>query len=253
MSNSSSGSIGAQLVELHSVASTNNYAAEHLALSELRHGAVILAHAQTEGRGQRERAWISAPGLDLTFSIVLVPEALDVADQFVLGRIAALAVHDTIRALQPADVKVKWPNDVLVGQRKIAGILIQNELSGHRVRNAVVGVGLNVNNAELPVDLNATSLRLVTGREHDRMDLLRSICRNFDQRWSSWESDRDPAMVDYVNALWARERWVPFMLDGTMIRARPLDVERDGRLIIEHEDGRVLPYGLERLRFGPRG
>lgn len=252
MSNLSEGIIGGQLVELGSVASTNNYAAERLALSELRHGTVILAHAQTEGKGQRSRAWISAPGLDLTFSIVLVPLDLNATDQFVLGRIAALSVHDAVRDLQPADVKVKWPNDVLVGQRKLAGILIQNELSDNRVQHAVVGVGVNVNNPELPAELNATSLRLVTGREHDRMELLQGICQRFQERWQRWETDRDPALTDYVNALWARNRWVPFTLDGAPITARPLDVEPDGRLIIEHEGGRVQAYGLDRLRFGPR-
>ena len=244
--------IGQQLVELVSTPSTNNYAAERLALSELRHGAVILAHEQTAGRGQRERPWLSAPQLDLTFSIVLLPKDLKASEQFVLARISALAVHETVRTLQPADVKVKWPNDVLIGKRKVAGILIKNEVVGSLVHSSIIGIGLNVNNPDLSADMNATSLRLVTGQVQDRMALLELICASFEERWARWEGGRDTSVDDYLNALWSRSRWVAFELDGMAITARPIDVDAEGRLIIEHEDGSVKAYGMDRLRFGPR-
>ena len=244
--------IGQQVVELDSAPSTNKVAAERLDRSELRHGAVILAHEQTDGRGQRDRSWQSAPGLDLTFSIVLLPERLKAAEQFVLARISALAVYDVLRDLLPADVKVKWPNDVLVGPRKVAGILIKNEVVGAFITSSIVGIGVNVNNPDLDPDLNATSLKLVTGRDQDRRALLGRICAAFEERWARWEQGFDDSDDDYLHALWAHNRWVAFTLDGAPIKARPLDVDAEGRLIIEQEGGEVKAYGLDRLRFGPR-
>lgn len=244
--------IGHPLIELPVVASTNKYAAEHLDLPELRHGTVILAHEQTGGRGQRDRSWISAGGLDLTFSIVLRPRDLKAQDQWILGRLSALAVYDAIRTVQPADVRVKWPNDVLVGVRKVAGILIENEVSGSRITSSILGIGVNVNTVDLHNDLHATSLRLITGQLHSRLELLESICQAFERRWYAWEESGDGAEQDYIDALWMRGRWASFELDGQPVKARPLDVDRDGRLIVELEDGRTEAFGLHRLRFGPR-
>jgi BirA family biotin operon repressor/biotin-[acetyl-CoA-carboxylase] ligase len=161
-------------------------------------------------------------------------------------------VHDAIRAVQPADVRVKWPNDVLIGLRKVAGILIENEVSGDRITCSIIGIGVNVNNVDLDNDLHATSLRLSTGQLHSRLELLESICQAFENRWSAWEDKGDGAERDYVDALWMRGRWASFELDGAPIKARPLDVDPDGRLIVELEDGRTEALGLHRIRFARR-
>lgn len=245
--------IGQQLIELISVPSTNKVAAEQLALSQLQHGAVVFAHEQTAGRGQHGRSWLSAKDLDLTFSIALLPDRLKVSEQFVLVRLSALAVHEVVRSLQPAEVRVKWPNDVLVGRRKIAGILIKTEVIGQLVQSAIVGIGVNVNNNDLTADLNATSLRLVTGTVHDRRALLEKICQAFERRWKKWEDEGEDGSAEFSEALWSRGSWTGFELDGQPFKARPLDVDQEGRLVIELENGQVNAYGTERLRFALRG
>ncbi len=251
--------IGAQFIELASVDSTNNYAAEHLSLSELQHGAVILAHDQTAGRGQRRRTWTSSNGLDLTYSIVLRPQGLKAADHFRLGKVAALAVHQTVeealkvtQGVGGGQVRIKWPNDILVDRQKIAGILIQNDVVGGQVQSAIVGIGLNVNSSELNHEHHATSLRLEVGQPQDRMALLERLCQVFEHWWDLLASD--PAQVDasYVERLWARGRYADFELDGQPFTGRPVDVDADGRLLVEGEAGGVLAYGLDRLRFAPR-
>ncbi|MCB0784260.1 MAG: hypothetical protein KDC02_08595, partial [Flavobacteriales bacterium] len=109
--------IGRELVELATVGSTNKHAADLLSLSKVQHGAVILAHEQTEGRGQRGRTWSSAAGKDLTFSIVLQPQVLKASGQFMLAKLAALAVHDVVAGQlkwgvgkRDEEVRIKWPN-----------------------------------------------------------------------------------------------------------------------------------------------
>lgn len=244
--------IGDRLIELASVESTNKTAAELIALSKAPHGTVILAHEQTAGRGQRGRFWQNAADLDLAVSIILEPPHLRAEDQFSLSKLAALAVHDVVSALLPGRVRVKWPNDILVDRRKVAGILIECDLVGERVRNAIVGVGLNVNSTDLPEELAATSLRLETGEEHDRHALLKSFLEAFQSRYERWELDPTALDLDFSDTLWSRGRWAELLLDGEVISLRPMDVDRHGRLLVEHADGRVLAYGLDRLRFAPR-
>lgn len=244
--------IGHPLLELGSAGSTNEVAAELLERGEVGHGAVVWAHEQTAGRGQRGRTWSSEPGLDLTFSVVLKPRALRADAQFVLGKIAALAVWDVVRGHVPGEVRIKWPNDILVERRKVAGILIRSEVVGEWVQSAVVGIGLNVNSTGFPEELAATSLLLASGRMTDRNTLLEELCLRVEERWTAWqEGGREPA-DEYSEQLWARGRWAHLVLDGAPVLARPMDVDASGRLIVEHEDGRVGTYGLERLRFAAR-
>jgi BirA family biotin operon repressor/biotin-[acetyl-CoA-carboxylase] ligase len=251
--------IGQRFIELASVDSTNNLAADLLASGETVHGTVILAHEQTAGRGQRGRSWLSAPGLDIATSVVLRLDAWPVQHQFDLAKVAALATHDVVTYAMRSDVhgsaaevRIKWPNDILVDRRKVAGILIKNEVLGGLITGAVIGIGINVNSTELDAGLNATSIHLETGRLHDRMALLELLCQRL-EHWLDAMLRHEAVLADRYRALlWSRDRFARFDLDGASVDARPLDVDPQGRLLVEMADGRVQAYGLDRLRFADR-
>jgi BirA family biotin operon repressor/biotin-[acetyl-CoA-carboxylase] ligase len=246
--------IGHSVVRLTTVDSTNTYAAEKLALGELRHGTVIVAREQTGGKGQRGRSWKDIPGLDLLASVVLVPAGMPVMSQFELGKAAALAVHDVVSgALRAADrdvsgARIKWPNDVLVDDRKIAGILIENEVRGERVASSIIGIGINVNSTDLERNPNATSLRTATGGTHGLDAILKALCERLQYWLGRVGKDGRPVASAYIALLWTKDRFTEFILDGQAINARPLDVDDQGRLIVEDEAGHVAAYGMERLR-----
>lgn len=244
--------IGQPILAFDLLESTNKTAAELVSLSKVQHGAVIMAREQTSGRGQRGRSWISKGGEDLLMSVVLKPPGLRAEDQFVLGKLVALAVHEVVQQIVGGEVRIKWPNDILVGRRKVAGILIKNDIVGELVLNCVAGIGLNVNSAEFPEELVATSLLLETGNAADPPALLERICASLEQWWVRWQIE--PALVAdrYTEYLWMRGRWAPLVLDDEPVIARPMDVDRYGRLIVELEGGAVGAYGLDRLRFAPR-
>ncbi len=252
------GRIGGRVIELGSVDSTNKHAAELLAGGKIGHGTVIVAHEQTAGRGQRGRNWFAMRGLDLTASVVLCPADLVVADQPALSKAMALAVHDVVSGVlaeagrDPGRVRVKWPNDVLVDRRKIAGILIESTVRGARVGASVVGVGLNVNSTDLDIGLQATSLLLETGAM-DRVDrVLERLCRAMETRWSELVSAPADLGAPYGALLWGRGRFMVFDLDGQPFTGRPLEVDAFGRLVVEDAFGRVEAYGTDRLRFAAR-
>ncbi len=240
--------IGKQFIELDHAESTNKTTAEMHARNELRHGAVILAHDQRAGQGQRGRSWHCAPGLDLAFSVYVRPAGLKADRQFVLGRIAALAVHALVQAKGKDEVRIKWPNDILVGRHKIAGMLIQNEVLGERLIASIIGIGLNVNNTDLHAALLATSLKIVTGEDHDRMALIGMFCGFFEEYYERW-SKGDDLSAFYTEKLWGLGRWMDVLRDGERTKARLMDVDGIGRAIVELEDGTVEALGSDRISF----
>lgn len=247
--------IGDIVHRLSTVDSTNNYAAKGVSEGRFGHGTVILAHEQTQGRGQWSRQWLTAPGLDLAMSVVLQPVQLPAMAQFSLAKAAALAVHDVVAGVlgaagkNTAEVRIKWPNDVLVGRSKIAGILIENELQGGFVSASVIGIGMNVDSRGLESDMAATSLRQETGRAIGVEAVLAKLCERLEAWWPNVQASDGAISSAYTDRLWAKGRFADFTLDGQDHRARPLDVDASGRLIVEEDNGVVQAYGLERLRF----
>ncbi len=245
--------IGHRVILLDSVDSTNNYAATALARHELQHGTAIMALEQTAGSGQRGRAWTTLKGLDLAASVVLLPQGLAAGAQSMLSKMAALAVHDVVagamrKGNRNADeVRIKWPNDVLVGREKVAGILIVNEVHGNWLTSSIVGMGINVNSSGWPGEMAATSLLVQTGAQHDLGEVLRLLCQRMEHWWALLRTDPEQLSRAYGQLLWGRGRFCSFILDGVAFYARLLDVDSAGRLLVEDDAGRVAAYGLERL------
>ena len=154
--------------------------ARELARDGEREGAVVVAEEQNKGRGRFNRVWVSPPGLNLYFTVLLRPER----DQLpYMNMAAALAVFDTAAGFAGLKPAVKWPNDVRIGGRKLSGILIETEFEGDKLVHALVGIGVNVNLdvSEHPeIADTATSLRSEAGREFDRSEALLSVLANLD-------------------------------------------------------------------------
>jgi BirA family biotin operon repressor/biotin-[acetyl-CoA-carboxylase] ligase len=141
-----------QIIHFDQIESTNSYAIELVSNSSPNEGTVISADFQTHGRGQIGRFWHSEPSLNLLFTIILYPTFLKVQNQFVLSQSICLGI---VKALSKLGINamVKWPNDIYVGDCKLAGILIQNQILGKSLRSSVVGIGLNVNQHSFPAEI----------------------------------------------------------------------------------------------------
>ncbi|MBD5252288.1 MAG: biotin--[acetyl-CoA-carboxylase] ligase [Bacteroides sp.] len=202
------------LIKLDSVDSTSSYLARHL--PDAPHGTVVAAREQSAGRGQRGNSWEAAPGLNVTMSLMLRPASLAAVRQFVLSQAVALAVADTVDTLLPPGMtaSVKWPNDIYVGDRKIAGILIENVLDGARVSRSIVGLGLNVNQARfLSPAPNPVSIFQLTGLTHDVESLTMSLAENIvtlTERALSSPDEAEALAERYFSRLWRSDGWWPF-------------------------------------------
>jgi BirA family biotin operon repressor/biotin-[acetyl-CoA-carboxylase] ligase len=208
--------------------STNSDAAEAAALGEPE-GLVVIAEHQTAGRGRLGRTWVSAPRAGLWLSVLLRP-SVEVARWGWLPLLAGVALADTVEGS-----RLKWPNDLLLNGRKVAGILAEAVTPA----TVVVGIGLNVSQQEdeLPPGVNATSLHL-EGRATDRTALAARLLSNLKGRYAEWGDLREAylARCDTIG------REVRVMLPGdTEITGKAATVDEDGRLIVHTRDDRLCP------------
>lgn len=162
--------IGSNIIRLNDVYSTNNYAAELLNQTNLPNGTIIVSERQTKGRGQRGSSWESEPGKNITCSIVLYPN-ISIDQSFEIIMMAALSVYDLLNERDFDPIKMKWPNDVFVRNKKVAGILIENSISKGKIQHSIIGIGLNVNQTSFRNDKAASMLQL-SGKEWDLNQLL---------------------------------------------------------------------------------
>lgn len=157
--------LGKNIVFVPECPSTNDLASTLLLLPTTVEGTVVITNNQTAGRGQRGNTWQTEANQNLTFSLIVKPSFLPVKDQFYLTVATTLGIQDFLKAKGVEDVKIKWPNDVLAGGKKVCGILIENQLQGSTLASSIIGVGLNVSQENFAVT-TATSLKKVTGNEY---------------------------------------------------------------------------------------
>ena len=232
--------IGQHRIHLSEVDSTNNYARTLLRDTMPIEGTVITTDVQTSGRGQRSNSWSSEPNLNLTCSYILRPAFLAAKDQFMLSAAVALSVLDLIRDFIPQnEVKIKWPNDILVGEKKIAGILIENSVRGMRLDNGIVGIGLNVNQTEFDSSLNATSIKTNTKTEVKIDDVLAKLNQKLESRYLQLRSGNHPPILSELNRnLFGFEEERTLGINGEESLVKILGARPSGELQVQHSDGR---------------
>lgn len=244
------------VVRLDSVDSTSTYLAR--TLPDAPAGTVVVTREQSAGRGQRGNSWEAAPGLNVTMSLMLRPEGLPAREQFVISQAVALAVVDTIDPLLPEGetASVKWPNDIYVGDRKIAGILIENVLEGAEVARSIVGLGLNVNQPRFLSDApNPVSLLQLTGHTHDVETLTLRLAENIlaaTGRALSSSAEAEALAARYFSRLWRAEGWWPFHdhLRDLDMTARILSVDPMGYItLIDNADNCHRVYAFKEISF----
>jgi BirA family biotin operon repressor/biotin-[acetyl-CoA-carboxylase] ligase len=232
------------------VPSTNDYALELLHSERPEEGTVIQAQSQTQGRGQRGARWEAEPGRNLTVSVILYPTFLDPQRQFELSKAMALAVAGCVASLTGLRPSIKWPNDILLAGRKVAGLLIENRLLAARMDASVVGIGLNVNQAFFPPHLEgAGSLLGVTGHELDLEQALARLHAAVLERYGELRADSTATDKDYLSLLHGRGQERGFAAGDRSFRGAIEGVDQEGRLLVREAGGTLHAYGAKEIAF----
>ncbi|MEZ2335907.1 biotin--[acetyl-CoA-carboxylase] ligase [Mucilaginibacter sp. RCC_168] len=243
--------VGQNLVTIQQVDSTNTFLKNLLSNSKpLPEGTVIMAESQYAGRGQQQNKWHSEPGKNLTFSILLTPVFLPVSDQFDLNRVVSLGVYDALYPYLGDKVKIKWPNDIYYNDRKLGGILIETHVQGTHIKDAIIGIGLNINQENFESGAgNAISLKQILHRDYDLKTILSEICSHIEAYYLNLRAGKFLFVRNtYLSRLYWLNEVKPFRSNDQVFEGVIKNVKENGMLVVENNNGQQ-EFSLKQIEF----
>jgi BirA family transcriptional regulator, biotin operon repressor / biotin---[acetyl-CoA-carboxylase] ligase len=244
--------VGQNLIHLKTADSTNSYATELLRQISPLDGTVIYTFNQLNGRGQRGSLWESERGKNIAMSIVLKPSFIAVEEQFILSKIAAIAVADLMSELldpflSNESIKIKWPNDIYINHKKVAGILIENTFAQNAYQYAIVGIGVNVNQVVFE-NKRAVSLKQVSQQEFDLLDVIKRLCKHVEYNYLQLKANKHEALNQrYLQLLYGLNELKQFETASGIFKGIIRNVEPSGKLMVENESKELLCFDLKEI------
>ena len=244
------------VIRLSTVDSTNRYVRDEATSLWRKSGmcdglVVVTAEHQTAGRGQRGNIWNSNAGENLLFSILIRPgEALKVVNQFLLSQAVALSLHDAMK-FYGIDTRLKWPNDIYVGNRKLAGVLVELDYSGNFVEQAIIGVGINVNQEQYPVmDRVPVSMKMLQGCDFVTGEVLETVLEHFERYYTELRNgNNEMLMEEYTRLLFGLNEQREFVDKDGCFKAAIEGVDCNGYLLVRRSDGSLSRYAFKEIEL----
>lgn len=245
--------IDVSIEKMDEMPSTNDYLALVCRKGQAEEFYTVVTEFQTAGKGQRGNSWEAEDGKNLLFSTVLYPTALEAKHQFYISMLAALAIHEALSSYT-SGFSIKWPNDIYWKNKKIAGILIENEIEGKDLNQSIIGIGLNVNQEKFVSDApNPVSLKQILGTGIDRQELLEKVLHGIIGGYCQLENDFGRASQTigllYLKHLYRRKGFHTYRDEGGIFRAEFHQLEEDGHLLLKDEEGIVRRYAFKEVEF----
>lgn len=238
------------IIVLNEVESTNNYANQLILSDAAEEGMVVMTQFQKSGRGHHGNQWESEAGKNMLATIILFPQFLSAGKQFMLSKIVSLSLVELLKS-KTGDVSIKWPNDIYVGNKKIAGILIENSIKGSTLSSSLLGIGLNLNQQEFLSDApNPVSLKQITEDEYNVetvvVETLELILKWYGKIETGNFSEIDSA---YFSQLFRSGEWAKYSKDGIIFEAKIVGIGEFGQLQLENRDGIVEEFMFKEVEF----
>ncbi len=231
--------IGCEIYYRDEIDSTNDWI-KILAAQEKPSGVVCVADMQSKGKGRRGRVWSSPSGTSLSLSILLRPQ-IQPAEVSPLTLVMGLSVAQALNDVADISAGIKWPNDVVVGGRKICGILTEMSAQIDYVDYLVIGVGVNVNHTDFAEEIKetATSVRLETGKIASRAEIAAALLNRFEENYRTYlkTCDLDGLLAAYHDVLVNKEQTVRVLSPGNEFTGTALGIDKKGQLLVRREDG----------------
>ena len=242
------------LIVLDEVGSTNDYLKSKTAnFKPLAEWTAIMARNQTTGRGQRENKWYSEPNVNITFSFLLYPNYIKPQEHFFLNILVSLSIIQWLSSLN-IQAKIKWPNDIMIGDKKIAGILIENSLSSLEIKKSIIGIGINVNQRLFNdnISKSASSIYKETDVYIEDLELackklVNLLYQNFES-FRNKEIEKTQLLKNYNSQLFLRDISSLYSSNNEIFKGILKRVEKDGTLILENE-GLECSYQFKEVSF----
>jgi len=240
-----------QRIKLDATDSTNAYLKKLMLSENLEDFTIVTANQQLNGRGQMGTQWESEAGKNLTFSVLKYFKNFPIQEQFLLNIIASLAVYKTLKKLFIPNLRVKWPNDIMSGNFKLCGILIENNLKNNIIQSSIIGFGLNVNQLEFGNLKKASSLKKITGKTFNLDEVLAPLLLNLKLLFNEFESGNVKATrKQYESLLFRMDKPSTFKEgDSKLFSGYIRGISKEGNLVVELEDSILKEYAFKELEL----
>lgn len=239
------------LIVLDQVPSTNDYLKNLLSnITPSPEGTAIMALHQTAGKGQRGSLWLSQASKNLTFSFLLYPNQLSPMRSFELNMLISIGIYNWVSKFTD-QVKIKWPNDIYVNNKKVGGVLIENQLSSKTIKSSIIGIGINLNQATFPPEIQerASSLGIETGQSFDIKQTCLDLLYTILETYSSLNAvPADLLLQQYNELLYQKDHIANYEIDGIEQACTLLGVDKQGLLILQTNKG-IQSFDLKEVRF----
>lgn len=245
--------IGKRIFQIGPVDSTNGYLSRRVETKgELFHGDVFISNEQTDGKGLGENHWESEIGKNFTFSIYLLPDFMPAEEQFFLNMAISLGVHDfVLDKVSEKSVKLKWPNDIYIENKKVGGILISHSIGGSQILYTIAGIGININQTSFLSNApNPASLRNFLSIDLDLDSCLNDLLKNIEYRFLQLRNKNNESIAfDYSNVLLGYMQWRTYIYKSRKIKAKIMGVSKYGVLQLIDENKEMFECDFKEIEF----
>lgn len=238
------------IIKLSAINSTNDFLKELLATRYVENFTVAVAEHQTAGRGQMGAQWNAEAGKNLTFSLLIKDLLPDIKGVFSLNVAIAVSIAEALATFNIPALSVKWPNDILAGNKKLGGVLIENSIKSGGEIYSVIGIGININQHDFTGLPKATSLSVASGREFDKEEVMTAILNKIKQNTAAiLNGSIESLWIAYHKRLYKKDIPMPFEKDGRHFMGIIKGVSKNGSLMVLLEDETIAEYGLKEVQL----
>lgn len=238
------------LIYIEETDSTNRYLNDLCNKQDVNELTTVVTNFQTSGRGQRGNSWESEKGKNLMFSFVLHPIFLEIHRQFLLSQIISLSIKEELDTYVK-DISIKWPNDIYWKEKKICGILIENDLMGVQISQTIAGIGININQEKFFTPApNPVSLKQITGQTYEQYEILARVMQRIVGYYDLLKKGEYTDIArKYQKALFRREGMHKYSDATGEFLAKTIEVESDGHLVLQDSAGKIRRYVFKEVQY----
>jgi birA, biotin-[acetyl-CoA-carboxylase] ligase region len=240
-----------EIIHINKTNSTNTFLREQILNGDnIEEGTVVWADFQTAGRGQKGNSWESNDKENLLFSLLLTPDTIEASNQFIISQAVSVGIVEYLNSLSQG-FSIKWPNDIYYKDKKIAGMLIENDMSGKNISASIVGIGLNVNQEKFLSDApNPISLYNIFDRQFDRYEVLSKILDSIlEYYFHALNQNFEPIRSKYMDLLFRKDGFHKYVANNELFEARIKEIKPMGFLCLETKEGEVREFAFKEVEY----
>ena len=239
-----------KIIKLDAIDSTNSYLKKLLNKKTLDDLTAVVSKHQTQGRGRNGNIWSNKPSLNLAFSIYKRFSDFEIDKKFMLNVISSISVYETLKKYNLFDLTIKWPNDIMTEDKKISGILIENNIRGKKIKHSVIGIGININQSKFKNLPNATSIFIETGKLNSVETIACELQKILEKNFNLFKINENELIKNYNSLLYKKNETSNFSAnDMSKFQGNIIKVGIDGKITIRVSNKQLSKYSESEIKL----